>query len=87
MSVLARPVSPVFARQAQAAVVMNTTDMTVDVAAIRARLSTIPATTLDDVITRQPHLEVPDARGDAPSSRGKQTPASSSAEPPASSRG
>jgi uncharacterized protein YbjT (DUF2867 family) len=87
MSVLARPVSPVFARQAQAAVVMNTTDMTADVAAIRDRLPTIPATTLDDVITRQPPLEVPDARGDAPSSRGKQTAASSSSEPPASSRG
>jgi uncharacterized protein YbjT (DUF2867 family) len=69
MSVLARPVSPVFARQAQAAVVMNTSDMTVDVAAIRTRFPTIPATTLDDVITRQP-LEVPGARGDAPSSRG-----------------
>jgi uncharacterized protein YbjT (DUF2867 family) len=86
MSVLARPVSPVFARQAQAAVVMNITDMTADVAAIRYRLST-PATTLDDVITRQPPLEVPDARGDAPGSSGKQTAASSSSEPPASSRG
>jgi uncharacterized protein YbjT (DUF2867 family) len=31
MSVLARPISPTFARQAQAAVVMNTTDMTADV--------------------------------------------------------
>jgi uncharacterized protein YbjT (DUF2867 family) len=30
MSVLARPVSPTFARQAQAAVVMNTTDMRAD---------------------------------------------------------
>jgi uncharacterized protein YbjT (DUF2867 family) len=30
MSVLARPLAPMFARQAQAAVVMNTTDMTVD---------------------------------------------------------
>jgi hypothetical protein len=29
MSLLARPVAPAFARQAQAAVIMNTTDMTV----------------------------------------------------------
>ena len=57
MSVLARPVSPVFARQAQAAVVMSTTDMAVDVAAIRDRFPTIPATTLDEVIRRQPPLE------------------------------
>jgi uncharacterized protein YbjT (DUF2867 family) len=52
MSVLARPVAPVFARQAQAAVVMNTTDMTADVAAIRDRFPTIPATTLDEVLRR-----------------------------------
>jgi uncharacterized protein YbjT (DUF2867 family) len=59
MSVLARPVSPVFARQAQAAVLMNTTDMTADPAAIRSRLPAIPATTLDEVIRRQPPVEVP----------------------------
>jgi hypothetical protein len=29
MSQLARPIAPAFARQAQAAVIMNTTDMTV----------------------------------------------------------
>jgi uncharacterized protein YbjT (DUF2867 family) len=52
MSVLARPFSPTFARQAQAAVVMNTTDITADVAGIRERLPTIPATTLDEVIRR-----------------------------------
>jgi uncharacterized protein YbjT (DUF2867 family) len=62
MSVLARPVSPVFARQAQAAVLMNTTDMTADPAAIRSRLPAIPATTLDEVIRRQPPSEVPGAR-------------------------
>jgi hypothetical protein len=62
MSVLARPVSPVFARQAQAAVLMNTTDMTADLAAIRSRLPAIPATTLDEVIRRQPPSEVPGAR-------------------------
>ena len=53
MSVLARPVSPVFARQAHAAVVMNTTDMTAEMAAIRRRFPTIPATTLTDALARQ----------------------------------
>jgi uncharacterized protein YbjT (DUF2867 family) len=53
MSVLARPVSPVLARQAQAAVVMNTSDMTVDVAAIRDRFPTVPATPLDEVLSRR----------------------------------
>jgi uncharacterized protein YbjT (DUF2867 family) len=53
MSVLARPVWPVFARQAAAAVVMNTTDMTFDPTAIRHRLPTVPATTLDDVLQRR----------------------------------
>jgi uncharacterized protein YbjT (DUF2867 family) len=57
MSVLARPVSPVFARQAQAAVVMNTTDMTVNLATIRDRLPTIPATTLAEVLRRQPPVQ------------------------------
>jgi uncharacterized protein YbjT (DUF2867 family) len=71
MSVLARPISPVFARQAQAAVVMNTTDMTVDVAAIRDRFPTIPATTLDEVLRRQPPLQPPDPRGEAQDRSGK----------------
>jgi uncharacterized protein YbjT (DUF2867 family) len=53
MSVLARPVSPVFARQAQAAVVMNVTDMTADLSAIRDRLPTVPATPLEVVLGRQ----------------------------------
>ena len=88
MSLLARPVAPTFARQAQAAVVMNTADMTLDTSTIRDRLPTIPATTLDDVIRRQPTLEVPGARGDAPSPSGKQAPSSpSSSKPPASSTG
>jgi uncharacterized protein YbjT (DUF2867 family) len=86
MSVLARPVSPVFARQAQATVVMNTTDMTVDVAAIRSRFPAIPATTLDQVIRRQPPPEVPGARADAPGRSGKQAPSASS-QPPASPTG
>jgi Aldo/keto reductase family/NAD(P)H-binding len=58
MSVLARPVAPAFARQAQAAVVMNTTDMTVNLATIRDRFPAIPATTLDEVLRRQPPLRV-----------------------------
>ena len=53
MSVLARPVAPAFARQAQTAVVMNTTDMTVNLATIRDRFPTIPATTLAEVLGQQ----------------------------------
>jgi hypothetical protein len=49
MSVAARPFSPAFARQAQAAVVMNTTDMKVD-AAWRARHPSIPVTSFADVL-------------------------------------
>jgi uncharacterized protein YbjT (DUF2867 family) len=49
MSVLARPFSPAFARLAQAAVLMNTTDMTL-AAAWRARHPSIPVTTLADVL-------------------------------------
>jgi uncharacterized protein YbjT (DUF2867 family) len=87
LSLLARPVSPTFARQAQAAVVMNTTDMTLDTSTIRDQLPTIPATTLDEVIRRQPTLEIPSARGEAPSRSGKQAPFPSSSKPPASSTG
>src|SRR6266540_1497470 len=61
MSVLARPAAPSFARQAQAAVMMNTADMTVDVSAIRDRLPTVPATPLHDLLTRQPSPQVPPA--------------------------
>ena len=50
MSILARPVAPVFARQAQAAVVMNTTDMTAHGPGIRDRFPTVPTTTLDDLL-------------------------------------
>ncbi|MEJ7803746.1 MAG: SDR family oxidoreductase [Candidatus Limnocylindria bacterium] len=53
MSVLARPISPMFARQAHAAVVMNTVDMTADVDAIRRRFPTIPVTTVDDALSKQ----------------------------------
>ena len=65
MSLLARPVAPTFARQAQAAVVMNTSDMTVETSAIRDRLPTIPATTLDEVLRRRPGPPA-DAQGTLP---------------------
>ncbi|HJW59010.1 MAG TPA: SDR family oxidoreductase [Actinomycetota bacterium] len=71
ISVLARPLAPMFARQAQAAVVMNTTDMTVNLATIRDRFPTIPATTLDEVLRRQPPLQPSDARGDAQGRSGR----------------
>ncbi len=87
MSLLARPLSPTFARQAHAAVVMNTTDMTLDVSAIRGRLPTIPATTLDDVIRRQPTPETPSTHSDAPGRGGMQGPRPSSSKPPVSSNG
>ena len=51
MSLLARPVSPVFARQAHAAVVMNSTDMAADTTALRRRIPGVPAITLDDVLS------------------------------------
>ncbi len=86
LSVLARPVSPVFARQAQAAVIMNTTDMAVDTSAIRDRFPTIPTTALDDVLGRQPSLEVRSARGGTLGHGGTQA-SSSSSEPSASSTG
>jgi hypothetical protein len=60
MSVLARPVSPTFARQAQAAVVMNTTDMAVDLTAVRDHVSSVPATTLDELIRGEPLVKNPD---------------------------
>jgi uncharacterized protein YbjT (DUF2867 family) len=56
ISVLARPVAPVAARQAQAAVVMNTTDMTAGGTTLRERFPTVPSTTLDEVLRRQPRL-------------------------------
>ena len=49
MSLLARPFAPVFARQAGAAVVMNTTNMAFD-ASLRGRFRVVPATTLADVL-------------------------------------
>jgi hypothetical protein len=56
MSVVARPFSPAFARLAQAAVLMNTTDMTV-AAAWRERHPNIPVTTFADVLrATAPHV-------------------------------
>jgi uncharacterized protein YbjT (DUF2867 family) len=52
LSVLARPFSPVFARQAKAAVVMNTTNMAFD-EKLRDRFPVVPTTTLDDVLATQ----------------------------------
>jgi len=49
MSVIARPLRPGLARQAGAAVVMNTTDMTFDALPTRNRFPDIPATTLAEV--------------------------------------
>jgi uncharacterized protein YbjT (DUF2867 family) len=54
LSVLARPVAPALARQAQAAVVMNTSDMTADGAALRDRFPALASTTLDELLERQP---------------------------------
>jgi uncharacterized protein YbjT (DUF2867 family) len=60
MSVLARPVAPVVARQAQAAVVMNTTDMTARGPAIGERFPTVPSTTLDELLEgRSPSRPTP----------------------------
>jgi uncharacterized protein YbjT (DUF2867 family) len=53
MSVLARPVRPAFARQAGAAVVMNTSDMTFDATALRGRFPEMGATTLAGLLERR----------------------------------
>jgi hypothetical protein len=58
MSVLARPVSPMFARQAQAAVVMNAADFTLDTGAIRNGLPGVPTTTLEQLLAQR-QAEVP----------------------------
>lgn len=46
MSILAKPIHPAFAREEQAAVVMNTTDMTLDAAPVRDRFPEIATTTI-----------------------------------------
>ena len=50
MSVAAKPFSPFFARVAQAAVALNTTDMTFDAASTRRGLPDLPWTSLVDAI-------------------------------------
>ena len=50
MSVLARPVRPGFARQARAAVVMNTTDQSFDPLPLRERFADLPSLSIDDVL-------------------------------------
>jgi uncharacterized protein YbjT (DUF2867 family) len=50
MSVLAQPVRPSFARQARAAVVMNTTDLSFDPLPLRERFPDVPALSIDDVL-------------------------------------
>ncbi|MDQ1739788.1 MAG: hypothetical protein QOE53_1440 [Pseudonocardiales bacterium] len=50
MAVLARPVWPGFARQAAAAVVMNTTDLSFDPLPLRERFPDVPALSIDDVL-------------------------------------
>ncbi len=46
LSLLARPVNPALARMAQAAVVMDTTDMTFDATPVRDRFPDVPATAM-----------------------------------------
>jgi uncharacterized protein YbjT (DUF2867 family) len=52
MSVLAKPIHPSFARQAHAAVVMNTTDMTFDAAPVRGRFPEIGTTCMAQLTQR-----------------------------------
>jgi uncharacterized protein YbjT (DUF2867 family) len=53
-SVLARPVRPAFARQAQAAVVMNTMDLSLEALPHREGFPEIPATGIDQLNARAP---------------------------------
>jgi hypothetical protein len=52
MATLLRPFNPTLARQIQAAVVMDTRDMSFDPTALRQRFPTMPFTTLEDVVRR-----------------------------------
>ena len=53
-AVLARPVHPAFARQARAAVVMNTVDMSFDAMPTRLRFPEIALTSMADVLADSP---------------------------------
>jgi hypothetical protein len=50
MTVLMRPVKPDLARQAGAALLMDTTDMTFDATSIRTSYPDLPATMLADLM-------------------------------------
>jgi NADH dehydrogenase len=52
MATLLRPLNPTLARQIQAAVVMDTTDMSFDPAVLHRRFPTMPVTRLEDVVRR-----------------------------------
>jgi len=52
MAVVMRPVNPLLARQAQAAAVMDTRDMTFDAQALHERYPWMSVTTLSDVVRR-----------------------------------
>jgi uncharacterized protein YbjT (DUF2867 family) len=62
MSVLARPVNPALARQAAAALTMDTTDMTCDTTAVHRQFPTLQRERLDDVATRTPGAIPPHLR-------------------------
>jgi uncharacterized protein YbjT (DUF2867 family) len=53
LSVLMRPVNPALARQIQAAVIMDTTDMSFDATDLRKRYPSIPITTLAEEVKRK----------------------------------
>ncbi len=52
MAAILRPLNPTLARQIQAAVVMDTTDMSFDPTPLRRRFPTTPVTSLEDVVRR-----------------------------------
>jgi uncharacterized protein YbjT (DUF2867 family) len=52
MATLLRPLNPTLARQIQAAVVMDTTDMSFDPTALRQRYPALPFTRFEDVVRR-----------------------------------
>jgi uncharacterized protein YbjT (DUF2867 family) len=52
MATLLRPLNPTLARQIQAAVVMDTTDMSFDSTALRRRFPSMPVTYLEEVVCR-----------------------------------
>ena len=52
MATLLRPLNPTLARQIQAAVVMDTTDMSFEPTALRQRYPAMPFTRLEDVVRR-----------------------------------